>query len=166
MLFVTENFAQDRAKSRKISRLILILILISLFVPHTLWYASNISWDRAFYSIALLAVFWTLERQDRYLFSDLHSSTSLQLPSVLFLIPTIMVLVLQAAVIHTQSRFIKGEMSKNATLIIILIAMTCQAAAAGYYAILFIFDSNLVFALPFPIFYILNIVSVYWHRDP
>lgn len=164
MLFVGEDSSQERERSIMISRPILILIFISIFVPHSLWYSVSIDRNFAFYRFALVSVCWVLIRKDTYLFSDLYSSTSLQFPGGILLFIAITNFVLQLIVISTQSRYLKGFVSKITALIIILVTLGICFWIDGYTYLQFQGGGSSG-TVPFPIFYILNIVSVFWQRE-
>ena len=158
-----EDSSQERGKSRRISRPILILIFISLFVPHSLWYFISIDRNFAFYRFALVSVCWVIIRQVTYLSSDSYSSISLQFPGDILLFVTIINFVLQLIVIHTQSRYLKGFVSKSTAFIIILVTLGICFWSDGY--TYFLFQGGGTGTVPFPIFYILNIVSLFWQRE-
>jgi hypothetical protein len=147
-----------------ISRSILILILVSILVPCSL----NISWsigrDVAFYSFALVAVCWALVRQDSYIFTESSSSTTFQFPSDVTLVISLVIFFINLIVIYVQSRFIKGSATKLTILIVIGVALALQVFWISNWWLFF--DTSAYGAYPFPIFLILNVVSVFWQREP
>jgi hypothetical protein len=162
-----EKLSRVIRKPRRFPRAIVILILVALFAPHSLRFSTWFSHIWAGVKVvdfSLLAVCWSLVRQERYLFSDHYSSLSLQFASEDALISAVAILVLYSIVIYYQLKFIRGVATRNMTLLVIVIALAVQVLLIGSWVT---FDGFAAYgAYPFPIFFILNLVSVFWQREP
>jgi len=71
---------------------------------------------------------------------------------------------LQLVVIYTQSRYLKGLAPKSIVLLSILATLATSVFFDGF--TYFMYQGGGSGAVPFPIFYIINIVSVFWQREP
>lgn len=164
---MSEGSSSNNLGSGLLSRDLFILILVALLVPHSLGFSSSLSRNESVYSFSLLAVCWTLVRQDSYVFSEPQSSISFQLASSEALSYAMLILPLYVIVMYTQSRFMRGVTSRNIVLLVIVIAVGIQLIFMNSYVVLFATLSTHVYGTyPFPVFHILNLVSVFWRRKP
>lgn len=159
---MSEIVAQD---ARKSSRILSILILIALFVPHSLEISRVHLPDNSYFRYSLYAVFWAVSNESGSTIAGPYSSTLFEILSVPALFLDALFLPLFISVIIIQSRFIKGITTKRSILRVIgmaLIIQTFPLSALFWFQVTGLGYTQLY---PLPIFHALSILSVFRHRE-
>ena len=162
---MSDIVTQDSPDTRKSSRFLSILILVSLFVPHSLGISHVNLPDNSYIRYSVYAVFWAISFENGSTIAGPYSSTFFEFLSVPTLLIGALFIPLFIAVIITQSRFIKGITTKRSILRVIGLALMMQIfplSALFWYQV-----TGLVYAqlFPIPIFLTLNVLSVVRQRE-
>ncbi len=124
---MSDIVAQDRSEARKTSRFLAILIIVTLFVPHSLEISRLNHLDNSYIRYSVFAVFWAIVHENGSTIAGPYSSTFFEFLSIPTLLFGVLFIPLYILVIITQSRFIKGTTTKRSILRVIGLALIIQA---------------------------------------
>ena len=164
-MFMSEIVAQDRLEARKISRFLVILILVALFAPHSLGISHFNFPDNSYNRYTVSAVFWAISYENGSTITGPYSNTFFEFISIPTLLFGALFLLLFLSVIITQWRFIRGTTSKRSILRVIGLALITQVFPLS--AMFSVQLTGLGYAqlYPLPIFHALNVLSVVRQRE-
>lgn len=156
---------QDGPEERKTSRFLAILLIVALFLPHTLEITRVSQPDNSIVRFTMFAVFWMISLENGSTIAGPYSSTLLAIPSVLGLVLSVLFLPLNIFLIIAYSRFTKGTFSKRSIIRavgITLITQTFILFAFFWYQL-----DGWAFgqAYPLPILHALIVLSVVQQSD-
>ncbi|MBY8996755.1 MAG: hypothetical protein KGD60_03415 [Candidatus Thorarchaeota archaeon] len=116
---MSDVIVQDSPKERDTSRLLAILIVVAIFLPHTLEFNWGNAIDNSYLRVALYAAFWMISLETGSTIAGPYSSTLFEVLTVRILVFCILFMPLYLIVIIAQSRFMKGVTSRKSLLRIV-----------------------------------------------
>ena len=161
---MSDIVTQNRPEATRLSRFLAILILVALFVPHSLGISRLNQPDNSYIRYSVFAVFWKISYENGSTIAGPYSNTFFEFLSIPTLLFGALFLPLFITVIITQSRFIKGTTTKKSILCVIGLALITQVFL---YPIFFSYRLDgwaSADLYPLPIFYTLNVLSVVRQR--
>jgi len=123
---MSEIVAQDRPDERNTSRFLVILLVVAIFLPHTLEITWNTAIDNSSVRIAVYAAFWMVSSEAGSTIAGPYSSTLFEVLTVRILVFCILFLPLYLLVIIAQWRFMKGTTSKKTIQRVIGLTLVVQ----------------------------------------
>ena len=163
-LFMSDIVAQDRPIEKKASRFLAILILVALFVPHSLGIAHLNFPDNSYIRYTVSAVLWAISYENGSTIAGPYSDTSFEFLSIATLLFGALFLLLFISIIITQWRFIKGTTTKRSILRIIGLALIIQLFPISPLFSFRLTGLGYTQLYPLPIFHTLNVLSVVRQR--
>ena len=162
---MSEIVAQDEPDVRKTSRFTFILILVTVFLPHTLEIRSVSQPDYSYVRYTLFAVFGMISQETGSTIVGPYSSTLFEFISFPALLFSFLFLPLYIIVIIAQWRFTKGKSSKRTILRVVGLSLFVQAvilfAFFWHQADGWLFNQS----YPLPIIHALSILAVVRQGD-
>jgi hypothetical protein len=113
---MSDIVAQEDPKERNGSRFLAILIMVTLFLPHTLEITRVNAFDNSYLQITIYAAFWLLSLETGSTIAGPYSSALLEFLTVKILVFCILFLPLYLLVIIAQLRFMNDTASKKTVL--------------------------------------------------
>ena len=162
---MSDIVAQDRPEARKTSRFLAILIIVTLFVPHSLGISRLNHLDNSYIRYSVFAVFWAIVHENGSTIAGPYSYTSFEFLSIPTLLFGALFLPLYISVIITQSRFIKGTTTKRSILRVIGLALIMQAFLLSAFFSYQLDGWAYAISFPLPIFHTLNVLLVVRRRE-
>jgi hypothetical protein len=139
-----------------------ILVLVSLIIPHTLGIRRQNYYDNSHTRFTLVAALWTLIHESGSTIAGPYGYTLFPFPNEAALLWTTLFVPLQLCTSYVMFRFVRGAIEQETALCVVVAAFVIQAFLAG--ALWFVFSgSHFVALIPLPIFYLVSVPLV--HRN-
>ncbi|NHJ12325.1 MAG: hypothetical protein EAX95_01560 [Candidatus Thorarchaeota archaeon] len=152
-------------RPENVPRLLLILLLVVLLVPHTIA-VTRYSYipGEGYTRYTLIAALWSIVHESGNATSGPYITTSLAFPADAVLLWTLTILPLSLYIIHTQKRFMKGDATKRAVFHAILALLVVQVILAGF--LCYSLDGWLTgCSYPVPLFQLVSLlIAIFYQR--
>ncbi|MHA2601408.1 MAG: hypothetical protein AM324_004655 [Candidatus Thorarchaeota archaeon SMTZ1-83] len=149
-----ETVTHNSIKSPKPETIFILLILVSLIIPHTLGIRRQSSHIR----FTLVAALWTVIHESGSTIAGPYSYTLFPFPNDAALLWTAIFIPLQLCISYVVFQSVKGTTEKETALCVVVIALVIQAFLAG--ALWFAFDGLRESVLPLPVFHLVSLFVV------
>jgi len=156
---------QDRPEARWLSRFLAILILMALFVPHSLGISRLNQPDNSYIRYTVSAVLWAISHESGSTIAGPYNYTFIEFLSIPTLLLGALFLPLYIIVIITQWRFIKGTTTKKSILRVIGFTLLIQVFLQFAFLWYWLDGWASLQTYPLPIFHTLNALSVIRQRE-
>lgn len=146
-------------KPENLSKILLLLLLVALFAPHTLSIRGYSYYpDEAYTRYSLIAGFWSIIWESGTSISGPYTTTSIVLPIDAILLWAAFILPLTLYILYTQGRFMRGIATKKTMFYTILSLLVVQVVLTGF--LCYSLDGWLVdCSYPIPVFQLASFLA-------
>lgn len=148
----------NNSNTPKPQTIFILLVLVSLIIPHTLGIRHQSFYDNSHIRFTLVAALWTVIHESGSTIAGPYSYTLFPFPNDAALLWTALFIPLQLCTSYVVFQSVKGTTEKETALCVVVIALVIQAFLAG--ALWFGFDYLRESVLPLPVFHLVSLFVV------